>query len=118
MNQRLFQRTMVAVVKISDHNSFALTRESGDSLFKLISHFLSEHLSTEKIIVDFADIPDVSISFIQATILKLIDQQHQVELINLNKSIKFKISTLIRIARIDPSIFRMAESYPQSPVFV
>ncbi len=118
MNQRLFQRKMVAVAKISDHSSFALTRESGDSLFKLISQFLSEHLNTEKIIIDFSDIPDVSISFIQATVLKLIDKQYKVELINLNKSIRFKISTLTQIAKIDPAIFKMAKSYPQSPMFV
>lgn len=118
MNQGLFQRTMVAVVKISDHNNFALTRESGDSLFKLISQFLSEHPDINKIIIDFVDIADVSISFIQATVLKLIAQHYDVELINLNKSIRFKISTLIRIEKIDPTIFKMAKSFPRSPVFV
>lgn len=109
---------MTAVAKIADHSSFALTRESGDSLFELISEFLNNHSDIERVIIDFEDISDVSVSFIQATVLKLIDLDYQVELVNLNDSIRFKIATLVKVSRIDPALFKTAKSYPLSPVFV
>ncbi len=109
---------MKAVVKIADHTNFTLTRESGNRLFKLISDFLAKHYDIEKIIFDFENVNDVSTSFIQATILKLIDMNNDVELINFNQSIRFKIAILIKIAKIDPQLFKKADHYPQSPVFV
>ncbi|NQU35599.1 MAG: hypothetical protein HQ521_20425 [Bacteroidetes bacterium] len=105
-------------MKINAHTDFTLTRESGNRLYEDISEFLSMRSDITKIVFDFEDVSDVSTSFIQATILKLIKNNYKVESINYNQSIRFKMATLVKIARIDPHIFKKADCYPQSPVFV
>ena len=109
---------MNVVIKISNHTNFTLTRESGNRIFKLIHEFLKKSSDIELIVFDFEKVNDVSTSFIQATIVKLIDQNYRVELMNYNQSIRFKFNTLVKIAKINPKVFIKADGYPHSPVFV
>ena len=109
---------MIAVIKISNHTDFTLNRESGNTLYNELKNFLNTRIDIKNIIFDFKNVPDVSTSFIQATVLKMINNGYNVELINYNESVRFKIATLVKIADIDPRIFKKAASYPRSPVYV
>ena len=109
---------MVAVVKISSHIDFTLTRESGNHMYKIIRGFLDNNPQFKKLIIDFENVRDVSVSFIQSTVVKLVNEQIDVELINYNPSIRFKIATLVKITDVDPKIFKKADQYPPAPYFV
>jgi len=107
-----------AVIKIDDHTKHTLTRESGNRLYKQIREFLSIHPDVSEVIFDFDNVKDVSTSFIQSTVLKLSDEVTSVKLINYNKAVRFKITTLINISNIDPSLFKKADRYPRSFAYI
>lgn len=110
---------MEVVVKISFLTKYTLTRYSGDNIYKEIASFLRrQDEEPERILFDFDGVRDVSISFIQATVLKLHNDGHNVELINVSDAVRFKIASLIRIAKVDPRIFKRADRYPQSPLYI
>ncbi len=110
---------MDAVVKISSHTQHTLTRHSGNSLCSLITNSLGrQNWKPGRIVFGFDGIRDVSVSFIQATILKLYEDGYHVELINIGDAVRFKIASLIRITKVDPQIFKKADRYPQAAFYI
>ena len=112
------EHKMDAVVKVSSLTNFTLTRDAGNRLYTQIKDFLTINPNVSRLIFDFKNVKDVSVSFIQATVVRLSDEGNTVELTNLNKAILFKIKTLINISKINPSIFKKARQYPESPVYI
>lgn len=109
---------MEAVVKIKNLTNFTLTRDAGNRLYRKVKDFLIINPNISRLIFDFNDVKDVSVSFIQATFVKLSEEGNTVELSNLNKAIIFKIKTLVNISKINPAIFKKANQYPESPVYI
>ncbi|MBL7085991.1 MAG: hypothetical protein ISS28_02655 [Candidatus Cloacimonetes bacterium] len=109
---------MDAVVKVSSLTNFTLTRDAGNRLYTQIKDFLTINPNVSRLIFDFKDVKDVSVSFIQATIVKLSEEDNIVELTNINKAIIFKIRTLLNISKINPSVFKKVHQYPESPVYI
>jgi len=106
---------MDAVVKIKNLTNFTLTRDAGNRLYRQVKDFLINNPNVSRLIFDFKD---VSVSFIQATFVRLVEEGNTVELSNLNEAIIFKIKTLVNISKINPSIFKKANQYPESPVYI
>lgn len=112
------EHKMDAVVKVSSLTNFTLTRDAGNRLYTQIKDFLTINPNVSRLIFDFKDVKDVSVSFIQATIVKLSEEDNIVELTNINKAIIFKIRTLLNISKINPSVFKKVHQYPESPVYI
>lgn len=112
------EHKMDAVVKVSSLTNFTLTRDAGNRLYTQIEDFLTINPNVSRLIFDFKNVKDVSVSFIQATIVKLSEEDNIVELTNINEAIIFKIRTLLNISKINPSIFKKVHQYPESPVYI
>jgi len=102
---------MTTVIKISEYASFTLTREAGNRAYEKIKNYHSAHSQCDNLIIDFQNIDDVSVSFIQATVFRLANEYLKIELKNLNDAIRFKIETLIKITTIDPAIIGRIKNY-------
>ena len=109
---------MDAVVKIKNLINFTLTRDAGNRLYGQVTVFLALNPNISRLIFDFENVKDVSVSFIQATVVRLAEEGNKVELTNLNEAIIFKIKTLVNISKINLSIFKKANQYPESPVYI
>lgn len=107
---------MTTVIKISEYTSFTLTREAGNRVYEEIKKFISVHSQCDNLIIDFQNIDDVSVSFVQATVFRLANDYPKVELKNINDAIRFKIETLIKITTIDPSILNRVKNYQPKTV--
>ena len=112
------EHKMDAVVKVSSLTNFTLTRDAGNRLYTQIKDFLTINPNVSRLIFDFKNVKDVSVSFIQATIVKLSEEDNIVELTNINEAVIFKIRTLLNISKINPSIFKKVHQYPESPVYI
>lgn len=112
------EASMRHIIKMSELSDFALTREAGNRIYEKIKESVSElNLSAQagqnidSLIVDFENIEDVSVSFIQATVFRLAKEFKRVELKNINNAIRFKIDTLLKITTIDPAILNKIKNY-------
>ncbi len=106
---------VAAVNKITKHT---LTRNAGNLLYEHVRKFLDSHPDISKIIFDFQNIEDVSTSFIQSTVVRLSNENIDVKLIHFNQTVQMKINTLIKISRIDPTLFKKADRLPSSPTYI
>ncbi|MBN1364694.1 MAG: DUF4325 domain-containing protein [Syntrophaceae bacterium] len=103
---------MNSLIKMKDFAEFTLTRESGNRVYEKIKQFLNTISYHDNLIIDFQNINDVSVSFIQATVFRLANDYSSIELKNTNPAIQFKIKTLLKITTIDPAILRKVVNLP------
>jgi len=103
---------MNSLIKMKDFAEFTLTRESGNRVYEKIKKYLTTVSYTDNLIIDFQNINDVSVSFIQATVFRLANEYSSIELKNINPAIQFKIKTLLKITTIDPEILRKVANLP------
>jgi hypothetical protein len=112
---------MNTIIKIRNFTDFTLTRDSGNRTYEKIKLFLTNNQShqipeieqaIDSLIIDFENIEDVSVSFIQATVFRLADEYQKVELKNINNAIQFKIKTLLKITTIDQVILKKVVNLP------
>lgn len=102
---------MKHIIKMSELSDFTLTREAGNRIYEKIKMSVSElNQSIDSLVIDFKDIEDVSVSFIQATVFRLAKEFKRVELKNINNAIRFKIDTLLKITTIDPAILNKVKN--------
>jgi len=103
---------MKTIIKLKDFAEFTLTREAGNRVYKKIKEYLSTQTNVDYLVIDFQNINDVSVSFIQATVFNLAKEYSTIELKNTNSAIQFKIKTLLKITTIDPSILNKVVNLP------
>jgi len=103
---------MNSLIKIKDFAEFTLTRESGNRVYDRIKHYLTNVSNADNLTIDFQDISDVSVSFIQGTVFRLANEFSTIELKNTNEAIQFKIKTLLKITTIDPAILNKMVNLP------
>jgi len=103
---------MYTIIRLDDFAEFTLTRESGNRVYEKIKKYLSKIPNNDNLIIDFQNISDVSVSFIQATVFRLANEYSSIELKNINPAIQFKIKTLLKITTIDPEILRKVANLP------
>jgi len=111
---------MNTIIKIKDFTDFTLTRDSGNRTYEKIKLFLTNQSNQspeydqaiDSLIIDFENIEDVSVSFVQATVFRLVNEYQKIELKNINKAIQFKIKTLLKITTIDPAVISKVVNLP------
>lgn len=102
---------MKHIIKMSEISDFTLTRDAGNRIYDNIKDkILNLNEDIDSLVIDFKDIEDVSVSFIQATVFRLAKEYQNVELKNINNAIRFKINTLLKITTIDPAILNRVKN--------
>jgi len=103
---------MNKIIKMKEFADFTLTRDAGNRIYEKIKQFLiNQHSDIDTLVIDFQNIEDVSVSFIQATVFRLAKELPRIELKNINDAIRFKIDTLLKITTIDPAILNKVKSF-------
>lgn len=107
---------VIHITKLVDHTH---SRHSGKKCYEKIVYIINEHNDKRinRILLDFSDVESVSSSFIQETLVKLHDNEFNVEFMNANKSVLRKLYMLVQIFETDPSVFRRASHPPQEPLY-
>ncbi|NVM01426.1 MAG: DUF4325 domain-containing protein [Candidatus Helarchaeota archaeon] len=75
--------------KVSDFNKFCSTRERGKKFYFYLKNLISSEV--KYIILDFEDIEHVSISFLDESVIKLINEGYKLKIITSNPNIIRKI---------------------------
>lgn len=97
---------------MEEFTDFALTRDAGNRIYEKIKHVINEqNENIDTITIDFENIIDVSVSFIQATVLRLAKDYQKIELKNINNAVRFKINTLLKITTINPAILNKVKNF-------
>lgn len=100
------------VIKMKEFADFTLTRDAGNRIYEKIKQFITDqNENVDALTIDFENINDVSVSFIQATVLRLANEYSKIELQNINDAIRFKINTLLKITTIDPAVLNKVKNF-------